>query len=228
MNFKGLQKSSFIDYPDKICTVLFTGGCNFRCPFCHNSLLVKNEGEIILERDVLEFLESRKTMIEAVCISGGEPTLQKELVSFIKKVKDIGYLVKLDTNGTNPDVIKRLLDLRLVDYIAMDIKAPFSKYSSVVGVMVDINSIQESIRLIKNSDIDYEFRTTVCKELLSQNDILELSKEISGAKRYIIQNFKDRETVLAGQGRFTPYLREELLEIEKEIKDLFGEIKIRF
>ncbi|WP_427338393.1 anaerobic ribonucleoside-triphosphate reductase activating protein [Caloranaerobacter sp. DY30410] len=228
MNFKGLQKSSFIDYPDKICTVLFTGGCNFRCPFCHNSSLVKNEGEFILEKDVLEFLKSRKEMVEAVCISGGEPTLQKGLVSFIKKVKDIGYLVKLDTNGTNPDVIKKLLDLRLIDYIAMDIKAPLSKYNSVADVIVDINSIRESIRLIKNSNIDYEFRTTVCKELLDQDDILEISKNISGAKRYIIQNFRDRETVLAGQGKFTPYSRQELLEIEKKIQGLFDEIKIRF
>ncbi|WP_069649915.1 anaerobic ribonucleoside-triphosphate reductase activating protein [Caloranaerobacter ferrireducens] len=228
MNFKGLQKSSFIDYPDKICTVLFTGGCNFRCPFCHNSSLVKNEGEFILERDILEFLKNRKKMVDAVCISGGEPTLQKGLVSFIKKVKDIGYLVKLDTNGTNPNVIEKLLDLRLIDYIAMDVKAPLSKYSSVAGVMVDINSIQESIRLLKNSNIDYEFRTTVCKELLAQDDILEISKNISGARRYIIQNFKDRETVLAGQGRFTSYSRQELLEIEKKIQGLFDEVKIRF
>lgn len=227
MEFKGHQKSSFIDYPDKICTVFFTGGCNFRCPYCHNSDLVHNKGEAITEDFVFDYLDKRKKMLDAVCISGGEPTLQKGLYDFIKKVKDKGYLVKLDTNGTDPDILKKLLADELVDYVAMDIKAPINKYNELTNTNVDINKITESIGIIKYANIDYEFRTTVCEELLTQKDILEIAEYLKGSKRYYIQNFKDGGTVLGGQNNFSQFPRETLGEIEELIKSYFEIFKIR-
>lgn len=227
MEFKGHQKSSFIDYPDKICTVFFTGGCNFRCPYCHNSDLVYNKGEDITEEFALEYLDKRANFLDAVCISGGEPTLHKGLYDFIKKAKDKGYLVKLDTNGTNPKVLKRLMEDNLVDYIAMDIKAPLFKYYEVVNTNVDINSVLESINLIKSSCKDYEFRTTVCKELLTYEDIIEIGEYLKGSKRYYIQNFKDGDTILGGQEKFSSYDGDTLSKIEEHLKGYFQIFKIR-
>ncbi|EOC99573.1 anaerobic ribonucleoside-triphosphate reductase activating protein [Caldisalinibacter kiritimatiensis] len=226
--FKGHQKTSFIDYPDKICTVLFVGGCNFRCPYCHNGELVNNEGEFIDEEYIFDFLNKRRKMLDGVCISGGEATLYNtKLYDFITRVKKLDYLVKLDTNGTNPELLKNLIDNKLIDYVAMDIKAPFDKYEDVVNVKIDIENIKKSIDIIRNSNIDYEFRTTVCKELLTKEDIIELAESIKGSKRYIMQNFKDGETVLAGKGKFTSYKGSELKNIEESIKGWFEEVKIR-
>lgn len=228
MEFKGHQKSSFIDYPDKISTVLFTGGCNFRCPYCHNSELVYDKGQVIEEEYILNYLKKRRKMIDAVCISGGEATLHQGLEEFIKKAKGLGYLIKLDTNGTKPEVLKRLIEKNLLDYIAMDIKAPFNKYEKVINSNVNIESIKESIDIIMKSDIDNEYRTTVCRELLSVEDIVKIAKDIKGAKRYIIQNFRDGNSILLGEGKYTPYKREELLTMEDKIKDMFNDFKIRF
>jgi len=227
MIFRGHQKSSFIDYPDKICTVLFTGGCNFRCPYCHNSDLVYNRGDIISEGYIFSYLLKRRKMLDAVCITGGEPTLQSGLVEFVRKVKDLGYLVKLDTNGTSPQTLVTLLSQNLVDYIAMDIKAPLDKYRLVSNVPIDINKIIESIKIIENSNIDYEFRTTVCKELLNMKDILKIADSIKGAKRYTIQNFKDNDTVLEGKGKFSPFSKHELKDIENSLKGYFDILKVR-
>ncbi|WIV11582.1 anaerobic ribonucleoside-triphosphate reductase activating protein [Proteiniborus sp. MB09-C3] len=227
MEFKGHQKSSFIDYPDKICTVLFTGGCNFRCPYCHNSDLVNNKGEELTEGIVLAYLDKRKKMIDAVCISGGEPTLHRGLYDFIKKIKDKDYLVKLDTNGTSPDILKKLISDGLLDYVAMDIKAPIDKYNKVTNTDIDINKIIESIDIVKNSDIDYEFRTTVCKELLTAKDIIEIAQYLKGSKRYYVQNFRDGATVLAGKNKFSSYDIETLKKIEEQIKCHFDTFKIR-
>jgi len=228
MEIRGHQKSSFIDYPNKIATVFFTGGCNFRCGYCHNSTLVRNEDEVINEEYIFQYLEKRKKLIDAVCISGGEATLHSGLYDFIKQVKAMGYLVKLDTNGTNSAMVKKLLDEGLLDYIAMDIKASFSKYSDVVKTRTDINEIKESIELIKNSQIAYEFRTTICKELLEPEDILNIARELEGSNRYVLQNFRDGDTVLEGKNKFTPYDKKELLELEKEMKKYFKDFKIRF
>jgi pyruvate formate lyase activating enzyme len=228
MIFKGHQKSSFIDYPDKICTVLFTSGCNFRCPYCHNSGLVKNQGEIIDNKYIFSYLNKRRNMLDAVCISGGEATLHGDrLYDFIVKVKEMGYLVKIDTNGTNPKLLSRLINDKLLDYIAMDIKAPIDKYNIVAGVDINTDNILESIGIIKNSLIDYEFRTTVCKELINKEDIIHISNNIKGSRRYVIQNFKDGDTVLAGKGRFTPYSKKELIEIEGIIEEWFNDFRLR-
>ena len=227
MEFMGQVKSSFIDYPDRICAVYFVGGCNFRCPYCHNAPLLEGIGESIGEDEVFGHLEKRKNMLDGVCVSGGEPTLKPGLETFLEKVKKRGFLVKLDTNGAKPRVLERLLKKNTIDYIAMDIKAPFGKYNMVAGKPVDTEAIKESIALVRNASIEYEFRTTVCRELLNLGDIIEIARLIRGSRRYIIQNFRDRDTVLAGPGKLTPFNREELSDIRISISGMFKEFKIR-
>lgn len=227
MNILGIEKSSFIDYPNNICTVIFTGGCNFRCPYCHNRSLVNNLGSKLKEEEVINFLKGRKKFVDALCISGGEPTIQKGLYKFICKIKDEGFNVKLDTNGTNPILLKKLIDEKLIDYIAMDIKAPLSKYPSVVKTPVALEDIQKSIDILLENKVDYEFRTTICKELLGMEDIKTMAKEIQGAGTYILQNFKDGETILAGKNKFTPYNEDDLKQIDRLISPLFKRFLVR-
>ncbi len=227
MEFKGQVKSSFIDYPDKICTVYFTGGCNFRCPYCHNAPLLEGEGESIGREQVFEYLEKRKNMLDGVCISGGEPTLHADLEPFLAEVKQRGFLVKLDTNGTSPAVLETLLTNKAVDYIAMDIKAPFGKYNIIAGKPVDTEALKESIALIRSASIEYEFRTTVCRELLSVRDVIEIAHSAKNSQRYVVQNFRDCNTVLAGMGKFTPFTSIQLNQVKEKIGGLFGEFKIR-
>lgn len=228
MQIVGQQKTSFIDYPDKICTVYFAPGCNFRCSYCHNAPLVKGEGSVISPEEIALFLEERKKYIDGVCISGGEPTLQRNLPQWVESIKEKGFLVKLDTNGSNPKMLRELIDKNLLDYIAMDIKAPWHKYEKVAGVPVNIKGIRKSVEIIRNrEDFDYEFRTTVCKELLSIKDILEMGKSLQGSKRYILQNFRDTKTVLGGHGQFTPYKKETLEEVRQELKGYFEFFNMR-
>ncbi|MBS4539116.1 anaerobic ribonucleoside-triphosphate reductase activating protein [Clostridium sp. D2Q-11] len=222
-----IEKSSFIDYPGKISTILFIKGCNFRCPYCHNSHIINNNKNPLDQGLIMSFLNKRKKFIDAVTITGGEPTLYNELYALIKEIKKQGFSIKLDTNGTNPKIIEKLLDNNLVDYIAMDIKTSFKRYGDVTNALVDINKIKESIRIIKNSDIDYEFRTTICKELIDKNDVLEIADYLRGSKRYILQNFRDRDTVLDGKNKFYPYEMIRLKEIKLEIENLFENCKIR-
>lgn len=227
MKIKGFQKSSFIDYPDKISAVIFTGGCNFRCGYCHNGELVINKLEALKTEEVFALLEKRKKYIDAVCISGGEPTLQKDLPEFLSRIKSLGFLVKLDTNGTNPDVLTELLKRELLDYIAMDIKAPLKKYRKITLEKADIEKIKRSVEIIKNSKVEYEFRTTVCKELISPSDILAIAKEIRGCRKYTIQNYRESENILSGK-KYTPYKKEELEVVVSEIKDYFSKFLIRY
>lgn len=227
MKVKGIQKSSFIDYPDKIAAVVFTGGCNFRCPYCHNRELVYNMGENIDEEELFSELEKRKKYLDGVCITGGEPTLQQGLDEFILKLKGMGYLIKLDTNGTSPKALRDLLERNLLDYIAMDIKAPIQSYRSVAVEKVDIEAIEESIELIRESGVDYEFRTTICKELLSTADILKIAKRIKGSMKYTLQNYRDSGNILSGKS-YTPYKKEELELLIEEIKGYFGKFHIRY
>ncbi|NLK91293.1 MAG: anaerobic ribonucleoside-triphosphate reductase activating protein [Clostridiales bacterium] len=227
MSILGIEKSSFIDYPNNICTVIFTGGCNFRCPYCHNSPIVNGIGEKIDKMEVIDFLRNRKKFIDALCISGGEPTIQKGLYDFIRQVKKEGFSIKLDTNGTNPDLLKKLIDEKLIDYIAMDIKAPLNKYSSITQTPVVLGDIQKSINILLENKVDYEFRTTICKELLNVEDIRIISEEIKGCNTYVLQNFKDGETILAGRNKFTPYSDEELEDVQNEICDLLHRVIVR-
>jgi len=196
MIFGGLQRFSLIDYPGELAAIVFTVGCNFRCPYCHNPELVNGTAEKIPESDVLSFLSKRQGKLTAVSVTGGEPTLHgKELLSFIKMVKDLGYKVKIDTNGTNPELLEILIKEKFIDYIAMDIKAPLDKYSEIVRAKVDIFLIKKSIDLILNGEVPYEFRTTVLKGMLGENDIKEILKIIKGARLYCIQNFISTKTL---------------------------------
>lgn len=187
----GLQKFSLIDYPEKICAIVFTQGCNFRCGYCHNPELseCKNFKEIIPEKEVFDFLKNRKGKLDAVTVTGGEPTLQPDLLKFLRKIKKMGFLVKLDSNGSNPDVLEKVIKEKLADYIAMDIKAPLKKYKDIVNFSIDTERIKRSIELIKSSGIDYEFRTTVVRSQLNINDLSNIGKLIEGSKLYALQKF---------------------------------------
>ncbi|MDR1326861.1 MAG: anaerobic ribonucleoside-triphosphate reductase activating protein [Heliobacteriaceae bacterium] len=185
----GLQKSSLLDYPGKISAIVFMQGCNFRCGFCHNPELISIKQSGISVSDCLNFLETRRGKLDAVVITGGEPCLQSGLKDFIRKIKAMDFLVKLDTNGSFPSVLEELLRENLLDYIAMDIKAPFEKYTALAGMPVDTEKIRESISIIMNSGIDYEFRTTVVREQLTHDDIIQTSRQIAGAEKYYLQKF---------------------------------------
>ena len=201
----GIQEVSFVDYPKKISTVLFVKGCNFRCPYCHNGHLVKHETTINKELS-LDYLRNNKHLIDAVVVSGGEPTIYPNfLIELLRDIKEMGYLVKLDTNGSNPRVLSKIFEEKLVDYVAMDIKGHTDIYSKASGTKVDIINIFSSINLIRNSGVEYEFRTTVIAELFEKEDVLKILEDfsISNEDSYYVQQFKDTETVLAGKNSFT-------------------------
>ena len=189
MRIGGLQKFSFIDFPNKTAAIVFTQGCNFKCSYCHNPELVyPNMYQLpIPEEQVFAFLESRRNQLDAVVITGGEPTLQSDLIEFIKKVKAMGFLVKLDTNGSNPKVLEQIINQKLVDFIAMDIKAPFDKYNLVCCVPINIENIKTSIELIKNSGIDFLFRTTYDKSKLFDEDIQTMTDFLKVDTHYKVQ-----------------------------------------
>ncbi len=214
----GLQKFSLIDYPKKIAAIVFTQGCSFLCHFCHNpSLVIKEQFTPPLsEKDFFSFLEKRKNKLEGVVISGGEPTLQKDLIEFIKKIKNFGFLVKLDTNGTNPEVLKFLIEKKLIDYIAMDIKASFKNYEKVIGRKINLENIKKSIKLIMDSEIDYEFRTTLVKNLHTKEDVLEILKSIKGSKVYILQSFRKEITLNPKFSSYSAFSDEEMQDFKKK------------
>ncbi len=181
-----------VDYPKHTCAVVFTPYCNFNCTYCHNYHILGRDAQLIEEMEVLDVLEKRRGLIEAVVISGGEPTLQQNLEQFIRMIKDMGYLVKLDTNGTKPEVIKKLIGEKLIDYVAMDIKAPEGKYDAVTQVSCDMQAIRRSIFYLRNLGIAHEFRTTFAPEL-NKEDILELADLISGTEQYYLQQYRKRK-----------------------------------
>lgn len=194
MKIYGLQKLTLLDYPKKTACTIFTGGCNFRCPFCHNALLVTDldGAESYSEEEILEFMSKRQGLLDGVCITGGEPLLNADITGFITKIKALGFCVKLDTNGTFPQKLKELIENGLVDYVAMDIKNTKEKYAQTAGVeMPGLEEIEQSIRILMQSNIDYEFRTTVVKEFHSEEDIEKIAEWIKGAKGYFLQNFED-------------------------------------
>lgn len=195
----GFQKMTVQDFPGKIACIIFTHGCNFRCPFCHNATLVTEESDQFTEDEILSYLIKRQGVLDGVCISGGEPLIHgEEIFSLMQKIKDLGYLIKLDTNGYLPNRLQQALDRGLVDYVAMDIKNCLDKYPQTAGLgSIDTESIQKSIDIIKESGIDYEFRTTVTKELHTPQDFVKIGELIRGAKRYYIQNFLDSGNTIA-------------------------------
>ena len=210
---KAIQKTSLIDYPDKISCVVFLSGCNFKCGYCHNPNLINKDLESLDENEVLEFLVKKKKWLDGVVISGGEPLLSNDFFEFIKKVKALNYLVKIDTNGTNPSLLKELIENKLVDYIAMDLKNTFDKYEETVSVKVDIGKIKESIELIKNCDIKHEFRCTVLPFLHSKEDILEMNKLVD---KLVLQQFNNKGKLLNPKFQdYKQFSKEELEDIKK-------------
>ena len=202
MHIAGVQRLSLLDYPGKLSCIVFLPGCNLRCPFCHNASIVLQDNDMLSEESVLEFVETRRGVLDGVCITGGEPTIQKDLPLFIQKIKDIGLLVKLDTNGTAPETLQYILDNNLVDYVAMDIKTSLEKYPKAVGVEnFSTDKIQRSIELLLNSTIDYEFRTTVSRGIVELEDIDKICEVIKGCKSYYLQKFVNSGN-LVGEGDF--------------------------
>ncbi len=230
----GLQKLTLIDYPGKIACTVFVVGCNFRCHFCHNPELVDpvkfKLSESIEEKKFFDFLKSRKGLLEGVCITGGEPTIHPDLPQFIKEIKALGFLVKLDTNGTSPKMIEALVSGGIVDYIAMDIKTSLQNnfYEKVVGVAVDFENIKKSIEIIMQSDLEFEFRTTVVPGLHTEENILDITKYIHGAKRYYLQQFRPSKKIFDADFReIKPYPIEFLKELRDKIKDNFDVCEVR-
>lgn len=225
MKIGGLTKLTLLDYPGKLACIIFINGCNFRCPFCHNSPLIKDNEDEITEEYVLEYLKKRKKVLDGVSISGGEPLLHNEIKDLIIKVRDIGYSIKVDTNGSNPKLLNELLKENLVDYVAMDIKNEFSKYDLTSGVKVNIDNIKESIKLLENSDIDYEFRTTLTKELHNIDDIESILSYISPKSKYYIQNYVENDGVLIkGMHGFS---KEELENMKTKLEKKHNNITFR-
>ena len=228
MHIHGLQKLSMVDFPGKIAATVFTGGCNLRCPFCHNALLVTRltESPRLDEAEVLQFLRSRKGLLDGVVLTGGEPLLQPDAEDFLARIKDMGFAVKLDTNGCYPAVLSRILESGSVDYVAMDIKNRKEKYAATVGLPAfDLAPVEESIRLLMTGSTDYEFRTTVVKELHTAEDIEAIGQWIRGAKRYFLQNFEDSGNLIAGN--FSGFSEEEIRVLSRRAAQYVEYIGVR-
>lgn len=221
MKIVGVQKTTLLDFPGHIACTVFLGGCNFNCPFCYNSSLIDCESNnFISEDDFFNFLNKRKGILDGVAITGGEPLLQKDISGFIKKIKDLGFKVKLDTNGFFPETLQSLIEENLIDYVAMDIKNTFEKYPMTTNSKIDINKIKKSINILLNCNIDYEFRTTIVKEFHTIEDFKIISEQILGAKRYFLQSYQDKDSVLSKN--LHPMSKDELLAclevVRKNIK----------
>ncbi len=228
MRIHGLNKTTLLDYPEHVAATVFTGGCNFCCPFCHNADLVLHAGEYptISEEEVLAFLQKRKNILSGVCITGGEPTLQPDLADFVRKIKEMGYLVKLDTNGYRPEMLRALLEEKLLDYVAMDIKNSKEKYDTTVGLeRLDIQRIEESVNLLKEGQIPYEFRTTVVRELHTSEDFEAIGAWIQGARAYFLQSYRDNDNVI--QKGYSAYRKEELEVFIKVLQKYVKRVELR-
>ena len=228
MNISGIQKLTLLDFPGKLACTVFTSGCNFRCPFCHNaSLVLPGMSDHIDEQEVFSFLKKREGILEGVCITGGEPCLQPDLEAFIGKVRDIGFAVKLDTNGSFPEKLSSLLEKGLLDYVAMDIKTSKERYSEVCGVQNEklLENVQKSVEILKSSSVPHEFRTTTARELQTKEDFEKIGRWLSGEKRYFIQQYEASGELVGDE--MTPYEKEELTEFAKVMKNFVENVEIR-
>lgn len=228
MKIYGLNKTTLLDYPEHVAATVFTGGCNFRCPFCHNGELVQQPDAFptISQEEVLSFLKKRRGILSGVCITGGEPTLQPDLPEFICRVKEMGLLVKLDTNGYRPQTLHALLEAGLLDYVAMDIKNSREKYALTAGFGgLEISLIEESVQLLKESRISYEFRTTVVRELHRLEDFEKIGNWLSGARAYFLQAYQDNENVM--QRGFSAYTKEEMEQFLPALQKKLERVELR-
>ena len=228
MIIDGFERLTLLDYPGHIACMIFTRGCNFRCPYCQNSSLIryKKEPGNYTEEEILEFLKMRKGKLEGIVISGGEPTIQKGLIDFIKKVKEIGFKVKLDTNGSNPKILKELIKNKLVDYVAMDIKNDFTNYGEITGIAnLPVDRLKESIKILEEGKVEYEFRTTVIKDFHTIERLKNIVGFIKKESNYFLQQFIISENV--PNKKLTYYTEEELINIGEELKTIHPNLKIR-
>lgn len=225
MKISGFQKLTLLDFPNKIASIIFTQGCNFNCSYCQNSDLIPLKDGYFKEEEILEYLKKRRNVLDGLVISGGEPTIQKDLIPFIKKVKELGLLVKLDTNGSNPKALEELINNNLVDYVAMDIKNTFTNYHEVIKTNPNIENIKKSIELLKQSNILHEYRTTIVKNFHDINKILNICEYLGEKEIIYLQNFEDSECVL--DKSLISFTREELMNIQKIINDKFPNVSIR-
>lgn len=227
MHICGLNKTTLLDYPGKVAATIFIGACNFRCPFCHNSGLVLHPAlePSISAEELLSFLKKRKGILDGVCVTGGEPTLEPELALLLEDIKELGYQIKLDTNGSRPDVLKSLVQNGLVDTVAMDIKSSKETYEKAAGVPVHIPDIEESVSFLMENNLDYEFRTTLVRELHTKSDILSIGQWLAGAKAYYLQAYKDSlEVLMPG---FSSFSREALEEFQQLLLKTISRVEIR-
>lgn len=229
IKIKGYLPTSLIDYPGKIASVIFLPRCNFRCPFCFNIDLVNDSKELkdIGTEEIFHHLKYRKKWLDGVVLTGGEPCLHPGLIEFIRKIKKLGFLIKLDTNGTNPAMLERLIKDKLIDYVAMDIKAPLEKYEKVTKSKVNLKDIQKSVDIIRNTGIDYEFRSTILPKLHSKEDILAIGKWLKGSKRYFLQQFRPEKTLDKKLQKENPYSIEQLREFSEILKPFFEKVEVR-
>ncbi len=227
MNIQGFQKLTLLDFPGKTACTVFTGGCNLRCPFCHNGSLVLNPTEQeSAEYDVLEYLKKRVGIIDGVCITGGEPLLQPDLLYFIEKCKEIGIAVKLDTNGANPEKLKQIIDSGLLDYIAMDIKAAPDNYKNAIGTDNDFSVFARSMEIIRQSGIPYEFRTTAVKGLHTLSDFEKIAQLLESHENYFIQKFTDSGNLLLPEG-LSAFSQNETEQIIEKVKKYIPKVETR-
>lgn len=229
MIINGLLKTTLLDYPGHVAATVFLGGCNFRCPFCHNRdmVLSLDHTEQISEEEFLRFIGKRKGVLTGICVTGGEPTLRPDLPDFLRKIKDEGYLIKLDTNGSFPSVIRRLNEEGLIDYIAMDIKSSLNHYNKCVGAKeIDPGAIKESIDYIKAEVKAYEFRTTVVKELHAKEDFAEIGPLLSDAQAYFLQYYRDSDNIIL-PNTFHCYTEEEMREFTDILRPYVPNVQIR-
>lgn len=235
MKILGLQKLTLLDYPGRLAAILFLGGCNYRCPFCQNSSLVLTPDLLpeISHDELIRFLKKRSGILEGICITGGEPTLHADLPDLIREIRACGYPVKLDTNGTNPDLLSSLIDEGLLDYVAMDIKAGRENYQNVCGLTEDaaartlLEKVSRSVRLLLQNSVDYEFRTTVVRGLHTETDFLDIAQWLSGCRRYFLQSFRDCDEILLQGHSFSEFSAEEMQHFLKIVQTKIPQASLR-